>query len=106
MIINLILAAFSLYRLARLVAIDDGPVWIMLRLRSWIDNKAYEREKAGAKRSGWRSFHDGVTCPYCVGLWLAVPTGLLLHFDLAPDLVWLVLGLAGVQSFLWRLTDG
>lgn len=106
MFLDLLLATFSLYRLAQLIAIDDGPMFVFEKIRSYIAGRAYLKEQFNHHYSGWQSLNDGIRCPYCVGLWLAIPIGILVHYNLIPDLAWLILGIAGMQSFLWRLKDG
>lgn len=51
-------AAFACWRLSRLVAREDGPFDVVLRLRS----------RAGT--SQWGRLMD---CPYCLSVWWAAP---------------------------------
>ena len=91
--IRLILAALACYRLAQLVAIDDGPGDVFRRFRAWAGS--LENDRA-------RSYLGGlVHCVYCVGLWFALV--------LAPAVIWphdvcdfalIVLGIAGAQAAL------
>lgn len=90
---RLILAALAVYRLAQLVAIDDGPLDACRRLRAWCGTLGNDRA---------RSFLGGlVHCPYCVGLYAAAAMGLLVLVPTSVgDVVLLVLGLAGAQAWL------
>lgn len=90
--ISLILAAFATYRLAVLLAEEEGPFALAARWRSrflaenWIGR--------------------GVRCVACVSFWLALPLALAaIVLDRALDpwawpLAWL--GVAGLARWLWR----
>lgn len=84
--VRLFLAALACYRLAQLVAIDDGPGDVFRRLRG--------RFVVGF----WAGL---VHCPYCLGVWWAVPFGVMALVP-APigDMVLVILGLAGAQAYL------
>ena len=91
-----VLLTLAIYRLARLIAIDDGPADVLLKLRSlW---GAYDYGENGVAKS---SRGRGLTCPHCVGFWLA------LFFAISaypwPGLLIYCLALAGAQSFLQEL---
>lgn len=91
--IALICAALATYRLAVLLAEEEGPFSIAQTLRSlhtaddWIGR--------------------GIRCPACVGFWVALPmtaAALVLDADLwAPlwPLYWLAV--AGLARWLWRM---
>ncbi len=97
MLIRLVLAAFAVYRLAGLFALDVGPFGVFERMRAWAGRRA-----AGApKYSAAWSLAEGLHCPYCLGVWLAVPVWLLYRSKSRwGDFVLGVLGIAGMQSFL------
>jgi len=59
------LAAFAVYRIARMVAEEDGPAFIFRRLRDRFTNDK-------------RSLDVGLRCFYCISFWVALPTSLLL----------------------------
>lgn len=104
------LAVLTLFRLARLLAIDDGPLWVFARLRGWTDlQRVREQDSVAAQmddsdllHSGlWASLDEGLRCPYCVGIWLAPVVALLYtRHGWLSDLILLVLGLAGGQALL------
>lgn len=115
--LRLILLALSIYRIARLIARDDGPAFIIKRFRYWVKDKAWrEAKKAGAINAKgeiddrfygkWYSLIEGLECPYCLGFWLA--------FILSPLVFWpsgvgdfalVVFGVMGLQAFLWGVVS-
>lgn len=100
------LAALALYRLAQLITIDEGPGYrlsgethargIFERLRD--ATGVHDRDAHGRTATMLGRF---IGCPYCIGLWLAVPLAVLV---LAPTVIgdWLlvILGMAGIQTYL------
>lgn len=93
-ILTVLLAVFSNYRVSRMIALEDGPFNLFQMFR----DKVFE--KYG---NGW--IHEGVNCPLCIGFWtgtvFAVATVLYtnLSFILFP-LLWL--GIAGMSTFLYK----
>jgi len=88
-----VLAALATYRLAELVAFDDGPLGVFRRIRCWAGCHPSDaiRENLG----------ELVHCPYCLGVWFGLFCALLaLWPTLGGDLILAVFGLAGVQSVL------
>lgn len=73
------LAAFGAYRMARMVAEEDGPGFVFKRLRDRFTNDK-------------RSFDLGLRCVYCISFWTA------LLFTL--QLVWMGL-LTWIDVPLW-----
>lgn len=55
-----VLAALAVFRLAYLIAIDDGPADACLRLRTAVANR-YGLDSWQAR---------GISCPVCTGFWL------------------------------------
>jgi len=90
--VRLVLAALAVYRLAQLIAIDDGPGQVFRRLRG---------------RFVTGGMADLVHCPYCLGVWFAA---LLAPLVLWPcgvgDVLLIALGVAGAQSWLQGGRDG
>lgn len=86
---RLLLVVLTCYRLARMIALDDGPFFIFKRLRYLIKDKAYLEADKNAKLmfsintpdgeiddrhfGKWHNLAEGITCPYCVGVWLSIP---------------------------------
>lgn len=82
------LAALAVYRLAHLVAIDEGPLQLFLILRT-----------AVGQRHWWGR---GLHCPLCISFWLAmVPAGYFAATAADFALYWL--GLAGAAVLLHRI---
>lgn len=96
-----LLVIFAVYRLAQLLAVDEGPFGVFVRFRKWAANKA-----AGAPRYG---FHWTVAslfaCPWCVGVFLSLAGAL--PFSNGSLLRYLVfwLAIAGGQAFLESLSS-
>ena len=65
---RLALAVLAAWRLTHLLAAEDGPFDLVLRLR---------------RRLGTGVWGQLMDCPYCVSLWVAAPLALLLAGDLA-----------------------
>jgi hypothetical protein len=83
-----IIASLAVYRVARMVAEEDGPAFAFRRLR-----ERYTNDKS--------SIAVGIRCPYCVGVWVAGTAMLLLVIVAGWD-VWLFplwwFGLAGAAA--------
>ena len=96
---RLLLAALACYRLAQLVAIDDGPGDVFRRLRIWA---------SGLENDTARGFIGAlVHCPYCLGLyWAVILAALVIWPRDAGDGVLIVLGIAGAQAYLQGPRDG
>src|SRR5262249_55240931 len=60
-IVALVLASLATYRLARMVASEEGPGGVFVKLRGVLD----------ADQQTW--FGRGMNCQLCVGFWLALP---------------------------------
>ena len=117
--LRFILAVFTLYRLARMLALDDGPFFIFKRVRYWVKDRAWrEMEKAGhlSKMTNgkwdiddryfgkWHNLAEGITCPFCIGIWLSLPLfALLLWPTYYGDLFLMLVSLSGAQAFLQTL---
>lgn len=82
------LAAFAIYRAARMLTEEDGPAFVFRRFRA-----AYANDK--------RSFDVGLRCFYCVSFWAALPAVVMLcvfgGWDIALWPLWW-LGLAGAAA--------
>lgn len=89
--LRLLLAAFAVYRLAQLVAIDDGPGDVFRRLRAHY----------------LTGFMAGlVHCVYCLGVWAAtIVAPLVLWPNAVSDAALVVLGLAGAQTWMQGSRD-
>lgn len=99
--VRLLLAAFAVYRMAALVAIDDGPGDVFLSLRSAAG--AYQYGEDGRPSRGLGRL---VACPHCVGVWVAVLAAAAVLFpSWVGDAMILLFGLAGAASWLQCVGD-
>ena len=98
---RLILAGFSTYRLAQLIAWDDGPDKIFYNLST------ATKEQSDIHGGRWENLDMLVNCPYCLGIWFAVFTLLLVNNPTkAGDFILGWFGIAGMQAFMQDLTKG
>lgn len=112
---RLLLTILTCYRLAKLIADDDGPLFIFKRLRYWAKDNAYwemtdrnvnfEIQEAKDRWFGkWYSLAEGLECPYCVGVWVSLPLFFLLMYPTYyGDLFLILMSISGGQAFLQSL---
>lgn len=115
--LRLILAILTCYRLARMIAEDDGPLFLFKRVRYWanekgyheaIDNNALLQHSPVKIRDNWfgkwHNLSEGLSCPYCVGVWLSLPIfAIVLWPNYYTDLFLLLMAISGGQAFLQSL---
>lgn len=92
--VRFVLAALACFRIGELVALDDGPLDLCLRLRvvaGCHDRGSNGRIKTGAGRL--------FACPYCIGVWIAVPLAYWL-VGMSAEIIIVWIALAGAQAFL------
>lgn len=106
-VLDLLIAILATYRLARLFSIDDGPMLIFDILRRWIGRRAFsERERRNGKYGLWQSISEGIECPFCIGVWLAALTCLMIYTNNPGiDTLLFILAIAGGQSLLQELSS-
>lgn len=68
-VLTFVLVALAIYRVAHLLALEDGPGWLFLRWRHLLQRKFI--------RHG-RWIAEGVFCPLCIAFWLGWLGALLL----------------------------
>ena len=91
-----LLAALAVFRLASILTLEDGPVYVFRNGRRAIGQWAAPR-----KDDASLSLAELVNCPYCLGVWLAAGALLLvLKPTRLGDLLLGWLGLAGAQAWL------
>ncbi len=89
-----VIVALAVYRLAHLIALDDGPGDLLIRLRT-----------AVAGRYGLESWQArGVCCPVCVSFWLVWPAALLLQPESLLEFAVLALALSAPAAVIARWT--
>jgi len=55
----------------------------------------------------WHNLAEGITCPFCVGMWLSLPLfALLVWPTYYGDLFLLLMAISGGQAFLQTLDKG
>lgn len=91
-----ILLSLLVYRLARLIAIDDGPFDTILKFRDTLG--AYDYGENGEPKT---SLGRGIACPHCAGVWLALFVAIAAYPW--PEMLVYWLALAGAQSLLQEL---
>jgi hypothetical protein len=103
--LRLLVAALTVYRLARLVSTEDCPLFACARLRGFADQRRAMEQGAGVERGPWAALDEGLRCPFCTGVWFAALCALLIwRPTLAGDFFLTWWGLAGAQSLLQELT--
>lgn len=96
--ISLVIAVFVVYRIARMVALEEGPFEVFLTFRSWV----YERVQKTWVR-------NGIICPLCISFWVALPVAVIVTLQLHLDwyaILWLWFALSGAASFLYKIEQG
>jgi len=89
-VIEFIIAALAVYRVARMIALEDGLFDVFARSRGWVIGKF-----AHFEQSHWVA--RGVQCPLCIGFWLALLGAVIInHWEW-----WLAI--AGAQTLLQKL---
>ena len=92
--LRFILACFACFRLAELIAVDDGPGNVFLTIRAKLGG--YDLGDDGQPET---SLGRGIICPYCVGIWLAALFALVLFpIEWMTAIYWLAI--AGGQAAL------
>lgn len=66
-IIQFVLVALAIYRVATMIAYERGPFSAFLYLRTWVYNRYGQKS--------WQM--DGVGCPKCISFWLGWAGALL-----------------------------
>lgn len=101
MSLRFLLAALAVYRLARVVALEEGPFGVFVSLREWAGAHDY-----GENGQPITALGRLVSCPMCAGVWLAFPAMLAMFkpgvFSTAV-ITWLAI--AGLQTFLYKWSE-
>jgi len=93
-VIDFILACFAVFRVAELIAVDDGPSDRLLWLRAKLG--AYDLDDDGRPATSIGRF---IICPYCISIWLAALAAMAIApRDWRMALWWLAI--AGGAAFL------
>jgi len=100
MMLEFIVGALAVYRLAVLLAKDDGPGDWFLWIRTWLGAYDYERPYGGEARPR-TNLGRAISCPRCLSVWLAMPVATWVWW-LAPmgAGTWWAAGVWGVLGWL------
>lgn len=96
---NLLLDILATYRLARLISLEEGPGDLLVELRSKLG--AYDYSADGRPIT---SLGRGISCPLCVGVYIAALM-LLLRGVPCAHYFKLWLAIAGGQSILQKVSE-
>jgi hypothetical protein len=97
--LRLLLAVLSTYRLAQLIAVDNGPYDIFLGIRAFFGRRA-------TINGSLRAIALLVSCPYCMGIWISpFCAALAISDNYVADVILIVLGIAGAQTALESFTN-
>lgn len=83
-----VLLSLTVWRVARMITLEDGPLAAFLHFRSWLADKP----------PSWQWLADGFACPLCLSFWLALVPALWFSNWLV---VWL--SLAGSAAVIYRI---
>ena len=103
MLTAVLFAAASVYRLAFMVAREEGPFDVFDRLRS-LAGRLPSTKEGNRTRPHW--IQRGLGCPLCISWWLALPAAGIVVYSLSqPPLMALALwpAIAGICLFLYQL---
>jgi hypothetical protein len=97
--LSLLLYILVCYRLSTLLTLDEGPLSVFLKIRTELG--AYDYDKSGQAKT---NLGRALTCPHCIGVWIAIPLSLYESGTQWYTLIWW-LAIAGGSSFLWSLRN-
>jgi hypothetical protein len=92
------LLTFAVYRASQLLVYDDGPFNLIFKFRVMVG--VHDLDQGGEPKALLGKLF---ACPYCLGLWLAIP-GALVAAGAIDSFIILWLAIAGSQSFLEALS--
>jgi hypothetical protein len=88
------IAILACYRLAQLVALDDGPYKVMVRFRKELGRRAATGDAL------WENWAELFHCPFCLGVWFAFPLAIWVGGNSIIGIIIIWLAIAGGQAFL------
>lgn len=111
---RLLLCVLACYRLARMIAQDDGPLFLFKRIRYLAKDKAwheagepmpFDNDTLNDRYFGhWHNLAEGLSCPYCVGVWLSIPLFIMwLYPNNLGDLILVLISISALQAFMQSL---
>src|SRR5688572_3138767 len=100
--VQFIIAALAVYRLASMIAYEDGPADVFARLRGRVAAVAWDG-KPETWGQHWAA--RGLSCPLCVSFWLAWPAALLLPWPGPGLYILTALALSAVTVLIVRVVN-
>ena len=89
---SIILAILATYRIARMLAMEEGAFEIFSKIRKYL---------GGDEQDTW--IGRGINCPLCCGMYVALVFALIIHPSLDLNLFLIWLAIAGGQTFLQKM---
>lgn len=96
-LVLVVLAGFACYRIAQFIVYDDAPFQVMFKIRVWAGR--YDLGENGQSRTQLGKL---LSCPHCVGVWVAFGLALLLFWRLPAVFLLTWWAISGLQSWLER----
>ena len=85
-LVDFVILALATYRLSLLLAAEDGPLYVLARLRYMVGVRADEY----GNLYGDNNFAEGLICQWCNSVWLGLVIGGGYVF-IGPLMIWLML---------------
>ena len=101
MLTELVVASLACYRVAQLLVFDEGPFCLFDRIRIKVGRYDY-----GENGEPQTELGRLLSCPYCVGLWIAIPLALILFPETIIEFILYWFAIAGGQAFLETIGSG
>lgn len=100
------LATLATYRVAYMIAIEDGPadVFVWLRTQVYLQWTGKKQKERGGNWYHWT--YRGINCPLCISFWLSWAAAAGIPWTSWREYLYLSLGIAGGIVVLHRLTSG
>lgn len=95
-----VLGVFAVYRLAKMIALEEGPFSVFYRLQEKLGG--FDLAENGFPKTLWGRL---ITCPHCVGIYVSVFVLFLIYTNTWFGFLFVAwFGIAGAQSFLQELS--
>jgi hypothetical protein len=107
LILAILLAILSVFRLSYMFAQEDGPFGIFVRMREYFGRAVVIGIETGrlVYDTNW-TVAELVNCPHCIGLYLSILFSFFVIFPTTVgNVILIILGVAGAQSFLTHLIE-
>jgi len=88
--------ALAVFRLTRILIVDDGPFDVFLKIRAWAGVSRDNGVTVTTKAWMWAGL---LSCHWCLSVWVAFPAALLWQ-GISPGALAAWLALAGASSII------